>query len=107
MDTMDTAHTTNTMVTMTRPTQSQKKRKLIDVVDTPERALKKRPTIHASATPVATTLTTINAYNKVDSEQRRMLGVLQSSTCSPFQNSLSALTAPSQLAGIRIREFRV
>ena len=107
---MDTAHMTNTMATMatmTRPTQFQKKRKLIDIVDTPERALKKRPTIHAFATPVAATLTTINAYNKVDSKQRRMLGVFRSSTRPACQNSPSALTAPSQLAGIRIREFRL
>lgn len=78
MDTTDTKNTTNTTATITRPTQSQKKRKLMGTADTPltpERVLKKRPTIHASATPVAATLTTVNAYNKVDSGFRRVLGV--------------------------------
>lgn len=65
---------------ITRPTQSQKKRKLIGTPDTPlipepERVLKKRPMICASATPVVATLTTVNAYNKVDSEFRRVLGI--------------------------------
>lgn len=76
MDTMDTANLTNITATMTRTTQSQRKRKLIDALDTPERALKKPLTIRAFATPVAATLTTINAYNKVDSEHRRVLGIL-------------------------------
>lgn len=102
---MDTANLINTTATTTRTIQSQKKRKLIDALDAPERALKKRLTIHAFAMPVVATLTTINAYNKVDSEQRRVLGILQSSTRPPCQNSPSALTVPSQLGGIRIREF--
>jgi hypothetical protein len=104
---MATANITNTMATMTRPTQTEKKRKLIDAAESQERALKKRPTIHAFATPVAATLTTINAYNKVDSKQRRVLGVLQSSTRPAWQDSLSALTAPSRLAEICIRGFRL
>lgn len=80
MDATETINTTNMTVTITRPTQSQKKRKLIGTPDIsliaePERVLKKRPTICASATPVVATLITVNAYNKVDSEFRRVLGI--------------------------------
>ena len=36
MDTMDTANLTNITAMMTKTTQFQKKRKLIDALDTPE-----------------------------------------------------------------------
>ena len=104
---MDTVNPTNTTATTTRTTKSQKKRKLINALDTPERALKKRLTIRGFATPVVATLTTINAYNKVDSEQQPVLCILQSSTHPACQNSPSALIVPSQLGGIRIRKFRL